>query len=61
MPRANAQRDLNTLIKVTEDNRAHLQRAWQKVKDLEAAIASAQNSRLESEQKARKAKSKLGS
>jgi hypothetical protein len=61
MPEANAKRDLEALIKATEDNRAQLQTVWQKVKDLEAAIASARNSRLESQRKGGTAKSGLGS
>jgi hypothetical protein len=56
MPKVNANRDLDALIKATEDNRAHLQTVWQKVKVLEAAIASAQNSALESDRKRGKRK-----
>jgi hypothetical protein len=51
MPKSDVKRDLEALIKATEDNRAELKKTQQKVEDLEAAIASAQNSRLESERK----------
>jgi hypothetical protein len=51
MPEENFKRDLETRVKATEDNRAQLQKVWQKAKDLEAAVESAQNSRLEYERK----------
>jgi hypothetical protein len=44
-------RDLEALIKATEDNRAELKRTHQKMEKLEAAIQSMQNTRLESERK----------
>ncbi|HXB59920.1 MAG TPA: hypothetical protein VNU95_10155 [Candidatus Acidoferrales bacterium] len=44
-------RDLEALIKATEDNRAELKRTQQKMEKLEAAIQAMQNSRLEAERK----------
>ena len=44
-------RDLDALIKATEDNRSELKRTQQKMDKLEAAIQAMQNSRLESERK----------
>ena len=60
MPGSDAKRDLDALIKVTEENREELKKTQQKMETLEAAIASMQNSRLESERK-RKAKSQASS
>ena len=48
---SDAKRDLEALIKVTEENRAELKRTQQKMDKLEAAIQAMQNSRLESERK----------
>jgi deoxycytidylate deaminase len=50
----NAKRDLDALIKATEENRAELIKTQQKVESLKAAIHAAQNSILESERKRRK-------
>ena len=46
-----AKRDLEALIKATEESRAELKRTQQKMDKLEAAIQTMQNSRLESERK----------
>jgi hypothetical protein len=51
MPKLNSERDLDALIKVTEDNRAELKKTQLKMENLEAAIKSMQNSRLESERR----------
>jgi hypothetical protein len=59
MPKSDSQRDLNALIKATEDNRAELKKRQQKVENLESAIRTMQNSRIESEQKRGKRNSKL--
>jgi hypothetical protein len=58
MPKPDAKRDLDSLIKATEENRAELKKTQQKVEALEAAIQALLNSRLESERKRGKAKSK---
>jgi uncharacterized coiled-coil protein SlyX len=51
MPKPDVKRDLDALIKATEDNRAELKKTQQKMDKLEAAIQAVQNSRLESERK----------
>jgi translation initiation factor 2B subunit (eIF-2B alpha/beta/delta family) len=51
MPKPDDERDLEALIKATEDNRAELKKTQQKMESLESAIRAMQNSRLESEQK----------
>jgi len=51
MPKSDSKRDLDTLIKATEGNRAELKKTQQKVEKLEAAIRAMRNSRLESERK----------
>jgi hypothetical protein len=51
MLKPDAKRDLDALIKATEENRVELKKSQQKVESLEAAIRAAQKSRLESEQK----------
>jgi hypothetical protein len=51
MPKPDAKRDLDALIKATKENRAELRKTQQKVEDLEAAIDALQTSRLESERK----------
>jgi hypothetical protein len=60
MPNAGADRDLNTLIKATEDNRAILKKTQQKMETLQAAIQALKSSRLEMERK-RNAKPKIKS
>jgi hypothetical protein len=54
MSTADAKRDLEALIKATEENRAELKRTQQKMEKLEAAIQAMQNSRVESERKREK-------
>ena len=56
MPKPDAKRDLDALIKATEENRAELKKTQEKVASLEAAIQALQNSRLESERKRGKTK-----
>lgn len=51
MPNAGANRDLNTLIKATEDNRAILKKTQQKMESLKEAIQALKASRLEAERK----------
>jgi hypothetical protein len=51
MPEPDSQRDLDALIKATEENRAELKKTQQKTETLKAAIRAMQNSRLESERK----------
>ena len=51
MPKPDTNRDLDALIKATEENRAELKKTQQKMDSLEAAIRSMKNSRLESERK----------
>jgi hypothetical protein len=51
MPKPDVKRDLEALIKATEESRAELKRTQQKMEKLEAAILTMQNSRLESERK----------
>jgi hypothetical protein len=51
MPEPDSQRDLDALIKATEENRAELKKTQQKTEILKAAIRAMQNSRLESERK----------
>lgn len=57
MPNPGANRDLDTLIKATEGNRAILKKTQQKMESLKEAIQALESSRLEIA-KARKAKSK---
>jgi hypothetical protein len=56
MPKPDSQRDLEALLKLTEENRAELKRTQQKVENLEAAIQTMRNSRNEAEQKRGKRK-----
>lgn len=56
MPEPDANRDLEALIRATEENRAELKKTQQKVETLEAAIRALRNSRLESGQKRGKTK-----
>ena len=58
MPEPDTKRDLEALIKVTEDNRAELRKTQQKMETLEAAIQAMQDSRLESERKGKNRSSK---
>lgn len=58
MPNPGANRDLSTLIKATEDNRAILKKTQQKMENLQAAIQAFEASRLETEQKRRKGNQK---
>jgi hypothetical protein len=58
MAKPNSKRDLEALIKATEENRAELKKTQLKMEALEAAIEAMQNSRLESEQKRGKRNSK---
>lgn len=51
MPKPDSNRDLNTLIKATEDNRAILKKTQQKMENLQAAIQAMKSSRLEIERK----------
>jgi hypothetical protein len=51
MAKPNSQRNLEALIKATEENRAELKKTQLKMEALEAAIQAMQNSRLKSEQK----------
>jgi hypothetical protein len=39
------QRELEALVKSTEEMRAHLQKTWEKVENLDAAIQSAESTR----------------
>ena len=54
MPKPDAKRDLEALIRATAENRAELKKTQQKVEDLESAIQAMINSRLESERKREK-------
>jgi hypothetical protein len=54
MPKQNVKRDLDALIKATEENRLELKKTQLKMEKLEAAIKTVQNSRLEDEQKREK-------
>jgi uncharacterized coiled-coil protein SlyX len=54
-----ASRDLDALIRVTEENRAELKKTQQKMEALEAAIKSMQNSRVEAEQRRAKRNPKI--
>jgi hypothetical protein len=51
MPELNAGRDLDALLKATEENRAELKKIQEKAASLETAIQVFQNSRNESERK----------
>jgi hypothetical protein len=51
MPKPDSERDLEALIKATEENRVELKKTQQKMENLETAIRAMQNSRHESEQK----------
>jgi hypothetical protein len=51
MPKPEANRDLEALIKETEHNRAELKKTQQKVENLEAAIRAIRNSRVETDRK----------
>jgi hypothetical protein len=51
MPNAGANRDLNTLIKATEDNRMILKKMQQKVESLKEDILALKSSRLEIDRK----------
>jgi hypothetical protein len=51
MLKPDCSRDLEALIKATEDNRAELKKTQQKMDTLEAAIKTMKNARLESEQR----------
>jgi hypothetical protein len=51
MPIPQASRDLEALIKETEQNRAELKKTQQKVEKLEAAIRAMRNSRVETDRK----------
>jgi hypothetical protein len=51
MPKPDANRDLDALIKATEENRAEFKKTQQKVDTLETAVKALQNSLLESERK----------
>jgi 3-methyladenine DNA glycosylase/8-oxoguanine DNA glycosylase len=50
MSKPDAKRDLEALIKVTEENREELKKTQQKMETLEAAIRALRNTKLESEQ-----------
>jgi len=51
MSKPDTKRDLEALIKATEQNRMELKKTHQKMEALEAAIHAMQNSRLKSGQK----------
>jgi len=51
VPEENVKRDLEALIKATEENRLELRKTQQKMESLESAIQAMRNARLESEQK----------
>jgi hypothetical protein len=59
MPKPDINRDLDALIKETEENRVELKKTQEKVESLEAAIRAMQNSNLESDRKRRKAESQI--
>ena len=59
MPDPDANRDLDSLIKATEKNRAELKKTQKKVENLETAIQAMRNSRFDSERKPGKAKHNL--
>lgn len=54
MPKPDAQRDLDSLIKAMEENRAELKKTQKKVESLETAIQAIKNSRFDSERKPEK-------
>jgi hypothetical protein len=51
MPEPDAHRDLDSLIKATEENRAELKKTQKKVESLETAIQAMKNSRFDSERR----------
>jgi hypothetical protein len=56
MSEPDSKRDLEALIKATEENRAELRKTQKKMEQLEAAIQIIRDSRLESERKREKQK-----
>ena len=54
MSKPDTNRDLEALIKATEENRAEFKKTQQKVETLETAVRALQNSLLESERKREK-------
>jgi hypothetical protein len=57
MPKPDVKRDLEALIKATEENRVELRKTQQKMETLEAAIQAMRTSKLESERKRGKSQS----
>jgi hypothetical protein len=51
MPKPDAKRDLEALIKATEQNRSELRKTQQKIETLETAVQALRDSRLEAERK----------
>jgi hypothetical protein len=54
MSEGDTKRDLEALIKATEGNRAELRKTQQKMEQLEAAIQTMRDSRVESERRREK-------
>ena len=58
MPRRTAKEEIEALINATQQNRVRIQKTWQKVEDLEAAIESSKDALMQAKARQSTKKSK---